>query len=70
MVFWKIIPLEEEHLSGLTYTLFIVFSSTTSALSRCRRKQVGCEEHWVGSTGCGPAPACVPMAMGCLPKAL
>lgn len=70
MVSWKIIPLEEEHLSGLTYTLFIVLSSTTSARSRSRRKQVGCEEHWVGSTGLYSTPVCVPMGMGCPPKAL
>lgn len=70
MVSWKIIPLEEEHLSGLTYTLFIVLSSTMSARSRCRRKQVGCEEHWMGSTGLYSTPVCVPMGMGCPPKAL
>lgn len=70
MVVWKIIPLEEEHLFACPIPCVFEPSSTTCALSRCRRRQVACEGHWVGSTGCGPMLVHVPVGTGCPPKVL
>lgn len=63
MVVWKIIPLED--LFACPIPCVFVPSRTMSALSRCRRQQVACEDHCVGSTGCGPMLVRVPVGTDC-----